>query len=92
MYEELTGNRYFPIQPLKAHDNLKEGFELGSGKVKTKAGAVNSAATPSAFNMYEGNVWPSGSAGFPASSRRRLTQFYAELQALSARLLRLLEG
>lgn len=40
--------------------------------------------------MYEGNVWPSGSAGFPASSRRRLTQFYAELQALSARLLRLL--
>ena len=79
--------RYFPTQPGKALDNLKEGFEIGSGKVKT-AHASSHHGGP--FSLYEPNVWPSSSNYFPAASRRRVTQLYGELQALSAQLLSLL--
>ena len=84
---ENTYRGYFPTQPGKANDNLKEGFEIGSGKVKT---SKTSSRNPGPFNMYEPNVWPSNSTNFPAASRRRLTQLYSGLQALSSQLLSLL--
>lgn len=80
-------HRYFPTQPGKALDNLKEGFEIGSGKVKTTHASSHDAGP---FSLYEPNVWPLSSNYFPAASRRRVTQLFGELQALSAQLLSLL--
>ena len=89
--------RYFPIQPLKANDNLKEGFEIGSGKVKTRkapadpsAVALDLSSAVSKFNLYEPNIWPGPASHFPAASRKRLTHLYSELQGLSSQLLALL--
>ncbi len=79
--------RYFPTQPDKVRDNLKEGFEMGSGRVKTTNTSSHSVGP---FSLYEPNVWPSNSSHFPAASRRRLAQLYRELQALSSQLLSLL--
>lgn len=85
--QTLTQSRYFPTQPGKALDNLKEGFEIGSGKVKT---TPTSTRDTGPFSLYEPNVWPSKSTHFSSGARRRLTQLYAELQSLSGQLLALL--
>lgn len=89
---ENTYRGYFPIQPLKALDNLKEGFEIGSGKVKKRPTPTNLSrfgSEISNFNLYEPNIWPAPSAQFPSAARKRLTQLYAELQDMSAKLLAL---
>lgn len=77
--------RYFPVQPLDATDNLKEGFEIGPPKVT--AAAESEYAKSSKFNLSEPNVWPA-EVVFP--SRTRLEHLYAELQSLSERLLSML--
>jgi isopenicillin N synthase-like dioxygenase len=78
---------YFPIQPQKALDNLKEGFEMGSGRARTTTTQSRKDAN---FNLYEPNVWPSPKSGFSSQTRRDLTKLYSELQTLSAKLLSLL--
>lgn len=78
-----TYRGYFPLQPNDASDNLKEGFEMGP---ITSAQTNLDSSKTTRFNLTEANVWPSNNA---YSSRSRLEQLYAELQALSSDILSL---
>jgi isopenicillin N synthase-like dioxygenase len=72
-------SRYFP--PQAGNDNLKEGFELGCPSNKSLA-----TVTSFKFDLTEQNVFPSSKPTFQIGCET----LHTELQALSARLLRLL--
>ncbi|KAF2724811.1 Clavaminate synthase-like protein [Polychaeton citri CBS 116435] len=78
-----TYRGYFPPQPGQK-DNLKEGFEVGSGR----APASKAGRRGVKFDLSEGNVWPAESAF--QDGRARLEKLYSELQDLSSILLSLL--
>ncbi|MCJ1279567.1 hypothetical protein MMC21_007391 [Puttea exsequens] len=73
-----TYRGYFPAQT--GSDNLKEGFEIGPPDPLPQIFSPNAK-----FNLTEANIWPTS-----YKSRQQAEQLYAELQALSAKLLSLM--
>ncbi|KAI1330248.1 Clavaminate synthase-like protein [Xylariaceae sp. FL0255] len=83
-----TYRGYFPVQPLAASDNLKEGFEVGPTELSS---VVSEISRSSKFDLSEPNVWPSGPhASQLTEFRPKMEQLYSELQSLSSQLLSLL--
>lgn len=79
-----TYRGYFPVQPLSASDNLKEGFEMGSTNLATPCQLRH---VTNRLDLCEANVWPDEAI---FSDRASLEQLYKELQTLSSRLLSML--
>ncbi|KAL5355249.1 hypothetical protein BJX96DRAFT_161621 [Aspergillus floccosus] len=80
-----TYRGYFPTQPSKKTDNLKEGFEIGPPHSCSPRTSQPQSQSSSKIVLSEPNVWPD-----PFPARESLEKLHRELQTLASTLLSLL--
>ena len=83
-----TYRGYFPTQPERRENTLKEGLEIGPPHAVSRGSrSLPSDIPDSTVDLTEGNVWPDD---LDIHMRTRLEQLWLEMQNLAARLLSLL--